>query len=373
MLLSNSGVVIIGTYLVLLMRENEISTFEIGILAIPFSFSLMISNAFFGRLSDYHGRRQFLLIGLILSSVSTIFYIFPINFWTYFLARIFNGIALGIFPSSLIGIASDNKVKLGWLSSFGSMGWAIGGLIGGIIADQYNLKFVFIFSSIMYFSAFVLSSKINVEGHKLFPKRQLQKNEEIRYNEVIKKHWIIYFTLIIRHGTANGIWIFWPIFLSEELNFSTTQIGMIQATNMITQFIFMRLIGDKINPKKMFFVGAIFSSIAFFSFTLVENFPQMILTQVILGFSWAMFYVGGLRRVEERSKESKTVATATGLFNSSISVAQIIGPFIAILFLQVSDPFTKTMLFASSITFLVTIFYGLIDLYPRNSNANLFG
>ena len=123
----------------------------------------------------------------------------------------------------------------------------------------------------------------------------------------------------------------------------------------------------------MFFVGSLFSAIAFLSFTLVDTFPQMIITQVILGFSWAMFYVGGLRRVEEVSKESNTVATATGLFNSSISVAQIIGPFIAIIFLQFSDPFAKTMLFASVITFLVTIFYGLIDLYPKNSDANLFG
>ena len=355
------------------MRENEISNFEVAILAIPFSISLMISNAFFGRLSDNRGRKPFLLIGLILSSISTIFYIFPGNLWTYLLARIFNGISLGIFPASLIGLASDNKVKLGWLSSFGSMGWAIGGLVGGIIADYYNLRFVFVFSSLMYLSAFILSSRIKDENTQIYSSRQLQTNRKIRYREVIKSHWIIYFTLIIRHGTANGIWIFWPIFLSEELDLSLSQIGVIQATNMLTQFIFMQLIGDKINPNKMFFVGSLFSAIAFLSFTLVETFPQMVLTQVILGFSWAMFYVGGLRRVEEVSKESNTVATATGLFNSSISVAQIIGPFIAIIFLQFSDPFAKTMLFASVITFLVTIFYGLIELYQKNSDANLFG
>ncbi len=353
------------------MRDNGITNLEIGILAVPFSISLMISNAFFGRLSDYKGRRQFLLIGLILSSISSLFYIVPINFWTYFLARVFNGITLGMFPSSLIGIASDNKVKLGWLSSFGSMGWAIGGLVGGIIADYYNLNYVFIFSSIMYLAAFILSSLITIDDGQIGPRIQLQHEEEIHYRDVIRKHWIIYFTLIIRHGTANGIWIFWPIFLSDELNLSTTQIGMVQATNMFTQFVFMQLVGDKINPRKMFFVGSVFSAIAFLSFTMVESFSQIIFTQVILGFSWAMFYVGGLRRVEERSRESNTVATATGLFNSSISVAQIIGPFIAILFLQVSDPFTKTMLFASFITFLVTIFYGLIDLSPNKSNANL--
>lgn len=353
------------------MRENGITNFEIAILAIPFSISLMVSNAIFGRLSDYRGRRPFLLVGLVLSSISTLLHIIPVNLWTYLIARIFNGIALGIFPSSLIGIASDKKIKLGWLSSFGSMGWAIGGLLGGIIADHYNLKSVFIFSSVVYLFAFILSTRIEIEEVQIIPQKHLSQNNEIFYGEVIKQHWIIYFTLIVRHGTANAIWIFWPIFLSDELSLSTTQIGVVQATNMFTQFVFMQLVGDKIDPKKMFFIGSIFSAIAFLSFTLVDNFPQIVFTQVILGFSWAMFYVGGLRRVEEKSKESNTVATATGLFNSSISVALIVGPLIAILFLQVSNSFINTMLFAASMTLLITIFYGLIDLYPNKSDAKL--
>lgn len=138
---------------------------------------------------------------------------------------------------------------------------------------------------------------------------------------------------------------------------------------MFTQFIFMQILGDKLDPRKMYFVGSIFSSLAFFSFTLVSNFIQIVGTQIILGFSWSLFYVGGLRSVEENSKKSNAVATATGLYNSSISIAQIVSPFIALLFLRFSDSFVNTMLFAAIITILAGAFYGLIELYPPKSNA----
>ncbi|MCE7734118.1 MAG: MFS transporter [Candidatus Heimdallarchaeota archaeon] len=357
----------IASYLALLMKEDGVSDTEIGLLAIPFSLSLMISNSISGRLSDYRGRKQFILIGLILSSLSTSFFIFSLNLWTYFLARIFNGIALGIFPSSLIGLASDNKVKLGWLSSFGSMGWAFGGLLGGFLADKYSLSFVFIYSSFMYLSAFIISLFLQDDSNVI--KSSRDNSREIFYSEVIRKNWLIYLIVILRHGTANAIWIFWPIFLSEELNLSITQIGVVQATNMFTQFIFMQILGDKLDPRKMYFVGSIFSSLAFYSFTLVSNFYEIVGTQIILGFSWALFYVGGLRRVEERSRQSNAVATATGLYNSSISIAQIVGPFIALFFLRFSDSFVNTMLFAAVVTIFAGTFYGLNELYPRKSNA----
>jgi MFS family permease len=351
------------------MKENGISDTEIGLLAIPFSVSLMLSNSFFGRLSDYQGRKRFLLIGLILSSVSSGFYVFPFNFWTFLIARIFNGIALGIFPSSLIGLASDKNIKLGWLSSFGSMGWAVGGLLGGFLADEYSLSFVFLYSSFMYLSAFILSyllkDDVNVNPSVNVETRQ----NEIYYGEVIRRNWLIYLILILRHGTANAIWIFWPIFLSDHLQLELREIGVVQATNMFTQFVFMQIVSDKIDPRKMYFIGCVFSAIAFYSFTIVTTFEEMVVTQVILGFSWALFYVGGLRHVEERSRSSKTVATATGLYNSSISVAQIIGPFIAIFFLSFNDSYIKTMLFAAFVTIISAVFYGISELSQQNRES----
>jgi MFS family permease len=368
--LSNGGVVVVFSYLVLLLTERGISDRDIALLAIPFSISMIISSAIFGRLSDAKGRRPFLLFGLLTSSLSTVLYVFPQTFWMFTLARIFNGITLGIFPSSIIGTASDRKIKIGKLSSFGSIGWALGGLLGGFIADYFNLELAFVIGGLLYFLAFLTAYHLNTGI--------LQENEisigEIsanfnnpNYLPVLKENWLIYLILILRHGSANSIWIFWALFLSEDLGLSTTQIGVVQATNMGTQFIVMSTSGDRYSPSKMFIFGGLASSLAFYTFTISEDFIQIVLTQVILGISWAFFYVGGLRDVEIKSIKTNTVATATGLFNACIAISMIVGPFLALYLNSISQDYTLPMKVASVITGVSIILYIVLE-YPNKRN-----
>ena len=358
--LSNSGVVVVFSYLILLLKERGMSENEIGLLAIPFSVSLVISSTLFGKMSDARGRRPFLLIGLFTSSITTVFYIFPDTFWSFALARIFSGITLGIFPSSIIGIASDRKIKIGKLSSFGSIGWATGGLIGGFIADYFNLEIAFVIAGLFYFLAFLTAYVMNT-GEKIvsYQITTTQRNLQIEQNylKVIKQNWLVYMILILRHGSANSIWIFWALFLNEDLGLSTSQIGVVQATNMLTQFVFMRTTGDKFDPAKMFILGGFGSALAFYTFVTADNFIQIVLTQVILGTSWAFFYVGGLRNVERKAHMDNTVATATGLFNASLSICQLVGPFLALYLYSISEDYTLSMKVAAAITVIATIIY----------------
>jgi MFS family permease len=366
--LSNSGVVVVFSYLILLLKEKGIDETEIGLLAIPFSISLIISNTFFGRMSDAKGRRPFLLVGLFTSSFTTVLYIFPDTFWMFALARILNGITLGMFPSSIIGTASDRNIKIGKLSSFGSFGWAAGGLLGGFIADYYDLEVAFVIAGFLYFLAFLTTyimhtgRKTEAINEREGPTNQLNPN----YMQVLKQNWLVYMTVILRHGSANAIWIFWALFLTEDLGLSTTQIGVVQATNMMTQFVFMRTTGDRFDPSTMFVFGGFTSALAFYTFTISENFVHIVLTQVILGTSWAFFYVGGLRNVERKAYSDNTVATATGLFNASTSIPQLIGPPLAIYLYSISEDYTLSMQVASIITIIATFLYSILEFSKRS-------
>ncbi|MHA2254348.1 MAG: MFS transporter [Candidatus Kariarchaeaceae archaeon] len=361
--LSNSGVVILGSYLVLLFDARGLNENDIGLLAIPFSVTTIISNSLFGRLSDAKGRRPFLLLGLFTASLTTIFYTIPDNFWTFAIAQVMTGITLGIFPASIIGTATDRNMKIGKLASFGSIGWAIGGLIGGFIADYFYLELAFVFGGACYFMAFLTVYLMNTGsiGKKRDDSDKVEKSQNTDYIPVIRENWLVYITLIVRHGTANSIWIFWALFLTDNLGLSTTQIGVVQATNMGTQFVLMNTIGDRYDPPKMFVFGGIMSAVAFFSFTLSQNFFQIVGAQVILGTSWAFFYVGGLRNVTIKASKKNVVATATGLFNASISISQLVGPFLALLLFSLSKNYLLSMKVASVSTIVVIIFYTMVE------------
>ncbi len=354
---SNAGVVIIFSYLVLFLKERGISETEIGYLAVSFSFAMLLSNTLFGRLSDSKGRRPFLLSGLLAASLSSLLYIFPTTLGGFFLARMLNGISLGIFPASIVGVASDRSLKLGKLTAYGSIGWATGGLIGGFLAEVMGLDWLFVASAVLYMIAFLIVMTSGT-GESFVPAETVvHENPREMYMKALRKNWVIYLLFVMRHGTANSIWIFWALFLSEDLQLTTSQIGIVQATNMITQFVFMRTVTDKMNPRLMVILGGFTSALAFWTFTIAGDFTQIVLSQVILGFSWAMFYVGGLRTVEMRSRDEGIVATGTGLFNASLSVSQLVGPFLAIYLYSVSSTYILSMNVAALVTAVATILF----------------
>jgi len=174
--------------------------------------------------------------------------------------------------------------------------------------------------------------------------------------KMIRKNYKVLMPFIIRHTTASAIWVLWPIFLHEKIGLSFWEIGIVQATNALTQFAFMFMIGDKLKPTTLIPVGLLTSAAAFISFTLIQSFPLFLITQVLLGFSWANLYVGSLRMMLDRNKER---ATAAGLLNSSISLSSLMGPLIALLIVQLlpGSSFEGPMYLAFAASMAAFIFF----------------
>ncbi len=143
------------------------------------------------------------------------------------------------------------------------------------------------------------------------------------------------------------IWTFWPLFL-QSLGADFFWVGVIPAITSITQFIFMYTLGGRIKYVTSVGAGLILSSVTFFSFTLATDYLQIIPTQFLLGVSWALMYVGGLRYLMHRNIEK---ATVSGLFDSVLSLSSIIGPFMAT-FVIIFGDYRTTMYLASILAFI---------------------
>ncbi|RMG27191.1 MAG: MFS transporter [Methanobacteriota archaeon] len=351
--LANSGSAVLFSFLVLYLKEVGLSEFQIAMLSLSYSISMICSNALFGRLTDSIGPRPFLVLGLFLSAITSYIYVMADGFNSFFLMRMIHGIALGMYPASITAVASGRGTKLGSLSSFGSLGWATGSIIAGFVAQYTGLQNLFLLSFSMFFVSFLLSVVFKSGASAVVEKKEDKK----KFGKALRANWKIYLMASIRHGTANSIWIYWALFLTQDIGLSTSQVGWIQLTNTLTQFFVMGKVGDRFNPLAMFIAGNFLSAMTFFSFTLASNFWQMLLTQMMLGVSWAFLYVGGLRLVEESGKTFDGVGTSTGLYNSSFSVAQAIGPILAIYFFDQSHDYTLAMKMAALITFsFISIF-----------------
>ncbi len=290
---------------------------QLGFIVASYNAFILFANVIFGRATDTQGARKILRLGLLLSAFAAFTQPFAFDAVTLVLSRAFLGFCIGMYPAALLSYAKNADRLMGKFSSYGSLGWALGNLIAGVVAWLYPGLFwqVFAVSSGLFFLAFFGSTKAPLEVDEtlkvpLFPRTLIRRNLPV------------YLTIFIRHAGANMVWVIFPLFLQQIRHFDDLQIGLIYAFNPFVQFVVMQRI-DRYRSTPLVIVGLVGSILTFLLFLVAVDFTSMFLAQILLGFSWATLYVGSLKFVMERNPET---GTATGWFNSVLSFASIVGP-----------------------------------------------
>jgi len=337
------------TYMSIFAKELGMIDTEIGFVVASYSVALLVSSFVFGRASDRFGRRLFLVVGLALSAISFLLQIFADGFLSMLAIRTFLGFCLGIYPSSLVAYVHENRSSLAKFSSFGALGWALGTLAAGVIATYFMIQGVFIFSSSLFFLAFLVALRMQ------FTERA--SIEVPRFPvKLVKKNLPLYLAILIRHTGGHMIWTFWPLFL-RSLGADLFWVGVIQMMNSLTQFVFMYTLSSRIKHTSSVIAGLLLSGVAFFSFTLASDYTQIIPTQIILGVSWALMYVGGLRYLIDKNVET---ATVSGLFDSVLSLSSITGPLLATYLITLGD-YKSTMYVATILAVAASLLFKILN------------
>lgn len=325
------------TYIPVFAKELGMSDTKIGFIVSIYSFAFFISSFIFGRASDRYGRKLFIMIGAIASSITFFLHFFINDYISFLFLRFLIGFCVGIYPAALIAYVYEKKRNLGKFSGFGSLGWALGSLIAGIIATYFSIKGIFILSSFLFFISFIISltmkplKHVSIEVPK-FP------------TKLIKKNLSIYIPIFIRHTGSFLVWTFWALYL-QELGASLFWIGIINSINMITQFFLMSYVSDKFKTSTSMKLGLFLSGLTFLGFAMAKNFWQIIPTQIILAASWSFLYVGAIKQLSKNNKEK---ATVNGILSSTLGLSSFIGPLLATIAIQFVD--YKMMMYLASLS-----------------------
>ena len=119
------------------------SGFVIGVLISAFSIAQLVSAPLWGKLSDRHGRRPVLVVGLAISAVSYIVFAFAQSLWLLFLSRAVQGLGGGTVGvvQAYVADASEPEERakgLGWLSAATSLGVIVGPALGSVLAAVWG-------------------------------------------------------------------------------------------------------------------------------------------------------------------------------------------------------------------------------------------
>lgn len=317
----HSGIAITFVFMPIIASGVANTVFEIGIIVAAFAFAQILSEVYFGRISDRKGKRLlFIKIGFILCAITFGLHYFADNTVYLLLARIGAGISSGIMIPAMVAYAYESgkgKSKVASVISFHALGWLAGITAAGIANDE---KLIFLISSGFFIIGFLISLKLpDLKTEKIIAKGTIKK--------IIVKNKFLFSSLLIRHIGAASAWTILPIMLMEYFGAELYQVSIVYVANTLTAFIIMNLMSNKIQIKNItkFKIGIGMTVFVFIGLSLITDWWLAMPFMAMVGCSWAFLFIGGNFHLMENNPKS----TSTGIFSSTLSISTVIGPVIA--------------------------------------------
>ena len=317
----HAGIAIIFVFMPIIAKEATGSLFEIGIIVASFSFAQILSEIYFGRISDKKGTRlRFIRIGFVACAVTFGLHYFADDVWFLLLARIGAGIATGIMIPAMLAYAYEagkEKAKVASVISFHALGWLAGIAAAGIANDE---KLIFLISAGLFAIGLLISTRLP----NILSKKELEPGTT---KKVISKNRFLFLSLLLRHVGAAAVWTILPIMLMEELGAELYEISIVYVSNTVTAFVIMTLMASRIRISNVtkFKIGIGMTTFVFVGLSFVTEWWQAMPFMALVGGTWAFLYIGGNFHLMENNPKS----TSTGIFSSTLSISTVIGPVIA--------------------------------------------
>ena len=337
----HSGIAITFVFMPIIASGVAESVFEIGIIVAAFAFAQILTETYFGRMSDRKAKRLlFIRVGFILCALTFGLHYFADNTTYLLVARIGAGISSGIMIPPMLAYAYEagkGKSKVASVISFHALGWLAGIVAAGFANDE---RLIFVVSSGFFIIGFLISLKLpKLQTAKIVGKGIIKK--------IIVKNKFLFSSLLIRHIGAAAAWTILPIMLMEYFDAELYQVSIVYVANTLTAFLVMNLMSKRIQIQNItkYKIGIGMTVIVFVGLSMITDWWMAMPFMAIVGCSWAFLFIGGNFHLMENNPRS----TSTAIFSSTLAISTVIGPVIAGAIAYYTD-YTIVMYFSIIVT-----------------------
>lgn len=317
----HAGVSIVYVFMPILAQSLTSNIFEVGLTIASFFLAQILSSLYFGRLSDSHGIRLiFIRAGFVGCAIMFGLHYVADNTFYLLLVRLGAGIVSGMMVPAILAYTYESgkdKSKVASIISFHALGWLAGIVAAGFANDE---KIIFLISSGFFLVGLAFSMRL-----PNYTMCQLTEPDATR--KIISKNKPFFLALLLRHIGATSVWTILPLILTEALGAKLYEVSIVYMANTGFSFVLMNLMGTKIRTKNItnFKIGIGLTVFVFVGMAVMTSWWMAIPCMALVGVTWAFLYIGGSIHLMENHPKS----TSTGVFNSTISIANVIGPVIA--------------------------------------------
>jgi len=357
------GMGIVIPFMPIYAKTLGASGITIGIFFASFPLAQMLFMPTIGRLSDRHGRKAFIAVGLFLCSLLSLWYVYASNIVYLTIGRFLQGAAVALIipiATAYVGdIAPPEKrgTMMGIFNLFltGSIG--IGPLAGGWLSDTYSME-----SSFYWMGALNLVAVVMVLI--FLPNSQAAEHmarQPISYRELLKRTGVKGLALFRMVNTIQmGLWFsFLPLLAVEVLQLNNTQIGWTIACYMLVSSLVQVPFGrmaDLFDKRLLIILGGSLGSVVFATVFFAQSFLHLMLIAGITGAMGALA-MPALAALAAEEGSDGNMGAIMGVLNMAMSVGMMLGPVLAGLFSDLSG-LRPLFLFGAGAGLIGTLVFG---------------
>lgn len=247
-----------------------------GLLIGLFTISSGLVRPFSGKLADTIGRKNVMLVGIVVSLLASLLYPFAFAAWFLLVIRFFHGFSAGFFPTGATALVTDiipednRGMAMGIFGTFVSVGMGVGQGISSIIVQFGARDYVFytaaLFSILAYIFYFRVKETLNEKLAFSFSLLRLDKNEYFEI-KVLPVFFVMFLTTV-----GSGIILVLSSDFSEYLHIKNKgAFFILYVLSTIFVRFFTGKLSDKYGRREVLLVGVVLLTLSTYCISFSTN------------------------------------------------------------------------------------------------------
>lgn len=333
-----TGVGIVVPLLPVYARDIGASGFYIGMIFGIFSISRSAFIPYFGRSSDRHGRKPFILGGLLGYAAVAIALYYTTNVTMLisirFIQGIFSAMMMPVLQAYVGDITPDGRegLTMGIFNLATFVGLGMGPLLGGVISDHWSLQTAFACMGALALVGFLLSALglPPTKSEKAFR----HYTAPMAWRHLLRDREILgLFTFRMAYTTCIGVlWGFLPIFADQSLNLSRSAIGALIMTGVVVSGIIhvpMGYLSDHVRKPLMVAAGGILAGAGVLTFVWDQTLASMLLSSGLFGLGGGIAMPALMGMAVSKGAREGAMGTVMALLTLGHSLGMMTGALVA--------------------------------------------
>ncbi len=347
----------------------------VGLVAAITSLAGMAFSIPAGVLSDKLGRKRLLIASFLLLSAVLLVFFLNTHLYALIVLQIAFGFAMApawVISEAFIKDISPVDRRGEFRSVFGTFanaGMFIGPVIGGLLADQFNIRTPYLFSALLLLASLLLVFKLkdyNRNGTRNAKSKEMRREDLLAVLKEFGQHRelnVLALCTVALFFWYSAKWVFGPLLL-HHLGYSPFVIGVwmgISAAPFLLFQIPLGKIGDRIGKTRLIYLGFVISAIFIIPLGFLRSLPSLLVTIFIISLGTTFVEPLIEARVTDIAPRERYGAYS-GIFEFAKTSGSLLGPVSSALFVYLFG--ISYSFIPSVILFILTL---ALFLYTRQS------